>query len=420
MRPGETLSGIAARAGVTVSQLVAVNRLPRRALVPGQALLIPARRYTVQPGDTLWSIARRSGVPLPALQQANPQAAPGLEVGQTITLPDPTPMPAEVIGYLPVIDPGVTAEDIEPRRGLLTYVAVFAHLLDAEGNLAPVDDTAAIRAAYDAGATPLLSIANMEPGGAFSPAIARAVLTSPAVQERVIAAILRLVEERGYGGVDADIENIDADLAGAYVEFLSRLKERLGRRLLNVAVSPQVEDRTFTYARGLDYPGIGRVADRVYLMNYEFHWVGGPPGPIAPLPQIRRVMQYAASVMPRQKILNGIAISGYDWPVPAAAGERARAYSAATALDRAVQRQVPIQYDEQDQAPWYRYREDDQAREVWFEDARSLMSKLLLVRDLGLGGIGIWHLGLRSPQLPALMRHLLRVQTASASAPAAT
>lgn len=410
VRPGETLAAVAARTGVTAEQLVSLNGLPSQAVTQGQALLVPSNRYTAQQGDSLWRIAEISGVPLEQLIRANPGADRNLYVGRQIRIPTPTQRPAEVIGYLPLTDPGVTAEDIQPWARQLSWVAVFSHLITAEGEVPPLNDAEAIRATYAAGAKPLMSIANMEPGGAFSPDIARAIITDPEVRERVISIVLRIMEEKGYAGIDSDIENIDADLRAGYVDFLRELKARLGNRPLNVAVPPKYDETTFAYARGHDYQGIGQVADRVYLMNYEFSWVGGPPGAIAPLPQTRRVMLYAASLIPRQKILNGISTTAYDWELPDTPENRARPWPSDEAVQIAVRNQVPIRYNDTAEAPWFRYTDAGQQREVWFEDARSIMAKFRIMRDIGVGGTGIWHLGALNSQLPPLIDYFYDVQ----------
>lgn len=409
VRPGDTLTGIARRLGVTRSQLAAANRMPLRQLTPGQALIIPTDRYVVQPGDTLERVARRSGLSLAELRAANP-GVETLSPGQVLLLPRPEPYQAEVLGYLPILEPQVTAEDIAPWSGALTYVAIFSYLIDGQGNMTEIDDEPAIRATYAAGARPLMVIANMEPGGAFSPEIARAIIADPQVRERVISAILRVVEQKGYAGVDSDIENIPAGLRAGYVNFLQELRARLeAEKLLTVAVPPKWDEETFAYARGHDYAGIGQVADRIVLMNYEFHWVGGPPGPIAPLPSVRRVLEYATSLMPREKLLNGISITAYDWPLPDTPENRAVARSSLEAVQLAVSHQVPIRYDQQAQTPWFRYRDGEQEREVWFEDARSLLAKLQLVKQFNLAGISIWHLGAWAPQLRPLILRLFQV-----------
>lgn len=409
VRPGENLAIIAERVGVTADQIMATNGLPSPEVTTGQALLIPSNRYYVEPGDTLWNIAQLSGIPLAALQRANPGADRNFYVGRPLRIPAPTQRPAEVIGYLPITDPGVTAEDIAPWARQLTWVAVFTHLITKEGDLPSLDDAAAIRAAYDAGAKPLMSIANMQPGGAFDPEIAEAIITNSEVRERVISGILSIVDQKGYAGVDSDIENIPRSLRDGYVNFLRELKDRLGEKVLNVAVPPKYDETTFGYARGHDYAGIGQVADRVYIMNYEFHWVGGPPGPIAPLPQARRVMLYAASLMPSAKLLNGISTTAYDWELPDTPENVARPWPDDEAVQIAIRNQVNIQYNPTAESPWFRYTEEGRQREVWFEDARSMMAKLITVRDYGLLGLGIWHLGALNSQLPPLIDYFFNV-----------
>ncbi len=92
--PGDTLSGIAGRFGVTLGGLEAAN--PQitnpNLIVPGQVIRIPTNTvvYTVQPGDTLSGIAGQFfGVTLEALEAANPQITnPNLIVpGQVIRIP---------------------------------------------------------------------------------------------------------------------------------------------------------------------------------------------------------------------------------------------------------------------------------------------------------------------------------------------
>lgn len=407
---GETLAEVAARTGVTAEQLVAANRLPSQAVTTGQALLVPSTRYVAQRGDSLWRIAELSGVPVEVLRRANPGADRALYPGRPLRIPVPAKQRAEVIGYLPLTDPGVTAEDIAPWAKDLTWVAIFSHLITQEGDLPPINDTAAIRATYAAGAKPLMSIANMEAGGAFSPEIARAIITDKGVREKVIDGILRIVNDKGYAGVDSDIENIPRELRAGYVDFLRELKARLDGKHLNVAVPPKYDEYTFGYARGHDYAGIGRVADRVYIMNYEFHWVGGPPGAIAPLPQTRRVMQYATTLMPKEKILNGISTTAYDWELPDTPENRAKPWPDDEAVQIAVRDQATIRYSEPQESPWYRYETGGKRHEVWFEDARSIMAKFRVIRELNLGGIGIWHLGALNSQLISLIDYFFNVQ----------
>lgn len=103
MRPGDTLSGIAARHGMTVASLAKANRIsPTAFILPGQRLAVRGgaatggvgatttrgAAYTVRTGDTLSGIAARSGTTVTALAKANHiSPAAFIRPGQRLTLP---------------------------------------------------------------------------------------------------------------------------------------------------------------------------------------------------------------------------------------------------------------------------------------------------------------------------------------------
>ena len=102
VQPGDTLSIIANRFGVTVENILRANpRLQRQDLIfPGQIIHIPLQGacpvpmeslYIVQPGDTLGRIALRFNLPVGALLRHNPQITnPDLVYpGQIIAIPLP-------------------------------------------------------------------------------------------------------------------------------------------------------------------------------------------------------------------------------------------------------------------------------------------------------------------------------------------
>ena len=100
VKPGETLSEIADRHGVSLTRLMQANGISNPNLVvAGQSLRLPGSSaasagssrggsVTVQPGDTLSDIADRQGVSLNQLMQANGITNPNMVVaGQKLVLP---------------------------------------------------------------------------------------------------------------------------------------------------------------------------------------------------------------------------------------------------------------------------------------------------------------------------------------------
>jgi len=90
VRAGDTMLAIAARHGVSVSQLARANGLSWNSWVyVGQRLTIPDSgfSYTVQPGDTLSGLACRFGTSSGAIMQANGLTSTRIYVGQWLIIP---------------------------------------------------------------------------------------------------------------------------------------------------------------------------------------------------------------------------------------------------------------------------------------------------------------------------------------------
>jgi LysM repeat protein len=106
VRKGDTLSEIADRTGVRVSQLRMANRLRGNLISAGQTLRIPTTAtvararaaskndvvavneftHRVNRGDTLWTIANRYGTSVQQLRRANSKASDSLQVGQVLKI----------------------------------------------------------------------------------------------------------------------------------------------------------------------------------------------------------------------------------------------------------------------------------------------------------------------------------------------
>ena len=155
----------------------------------------------------------------------------------------------------------------------------------------------------------------------------------------------------------------------------------------------QIIGRGTRLYEGKDYRALGEAADHVLLMTYEWGYTYGPPMAVAPLPQVRDVVEYAVTEIPASKINLGIPNYGYDWPLPYERGvTRAQTLGNVQAVQLAIARGAAIEFDETAQSPYFNYVEDGTEHEVWFEDARSIAAKLSLIPEYGLSGAGYWNL----------------------------
>ncbi|MCI2105480.1 MAG: glycosyl hydrolase family 18 protein [Intestinimonas sp.] len=137
---------------------------------------------------------------------------------------------------------------------------------------------------------------------------------------------------------------------------------------------------------------------------------------VAPLPNVRRVVEYARTEIPVEKLWLGMPNYGYDWPLPYQQGvTKATSISNRYAVSLARRYGVSIEYDETAQSPWFRYRDErGTEHEVWFEDARSVQAKLALIDEYGLDGAGYWNVMRPFPQNWLVLDSMYRIRPGAA------
>lgn len=409
--PGESVWGIGQAYNVPYQAIIDVNQLPNpEQLVVGQAILIPTgggQSRSIHDGGSIWEMSQRYQIPVDELMRLNRISSTNdIPEGFTLKVPNLTRQQKPAVDVGAYVDLGITGEDspqvLDEVGEHLTYVTIFSYELNRDGSLTPINDQPIINTAYANQVVPLMVITNIE-DGAFSTELVTEVLASEELQERLLDEAIAIMEERGYLGLDFDLEYLGAENRERYNQLMRKARERLEPRgyFLSSALAPKVEPGMVgVLYEGHDYAAHGEIADFVFLMTYEWGWTGGPPMAVAPLDQVRRVIEYAASLMPNDKIMMGIPLYGYDWTLPFEPGvTRARAIDHQEAIRLAATYNAEIQYDPVAQSPFFTYfDEEGRQHEVWFEDARSIQAKFDLVKEFGLRGFYYWVLGWDFPQ----------------------
>ncbi len=396
---GDTLQSIAEKFRVSVERLAFDNEIQRQELVVGQALLIlePEQIYTIEEGDTLAGIAEQFGQTVIHLVRSNPYLLnetfllPGRQI--VIDYKNTENREMDVSGYAySFIKEAVLEETLLYIDELLP----FSYGYNEDGSLIAMNDDRLLSEADRFGRRKRMVITPLDRNERFNNQLVIRLLESSVIQDTLLANILNVMREKGYQALDIDFEFIPAPYREAYVAFIQKTTKILHDSgfEVSVAVPPKIaDDQPGLLYEGIDYEGIGRAADTVFLMTYEWGYKYGPPMAVAPVPNVRRVLDYAVSVIPNNKIYMGIPNYAYDWPLPFERNvTEAETIGNVEAVRRAYQYRMEILYDETARAPYYYYTKDGIQHVVWFEDVRSIQEKYNLVAEYGFRGAGYWNL----------------------------
>jgi spore germination protein len=270
-------------------------------------------------------------------------------------------------------------------------------------------DIARLRAA---GLLVVPSIANVTHGKFSYQPIGR-VLHDPASARAQVTAIAALVDKNDYAGIDIDYEGLHAGDQAAYLGFIRELGTALHSqgKVLSVDVFPQTSAASVSPSNpAQDYAAIGRVADQVRIMGYNYHWAGSSPGAVAPIGWVRSVLKYAVSQMPASKVVLGVPLYGYDW-----AHGPAQTISWLQALRLSRQHNAPPSYDTASQAPSFTYTSQGRLHTVWFENAESTRAKLDAAKGDSVAGVSLWMPGYEDPGTWAALHSALPTSGPGAS-----
>lgn len=235
---------------------------------------------------------------------------------------------------------------------------------------------------------PVFLMASNFAEGGFDAKRVQAFLSDPAKRRQHIRDLVRIVREDGAAGLDLDYESLSAADREPFTTFVRELASSLhrARKKLSVTLHPkESEPGTWDGPQAQDYAAIGKAADVVRIMTYDFHWAGRGPGPIAPDAWVERVMTFAKSVIPADKLELGIAAYGYDWTTLPARS---------------------LTWNDLDPKPTSIDPESGELvrDKVYFGGAESARRKIEIAGRLGLRGVSVWYIGSEEPALWRLAR----------------
>ncbi|MBR0277659.1 MAG: LysM peptidoglycan-binding domain-containing protein [Clostridia bacterium] len=400
VKENETIWSIARLYGVSPQRIITdngLNGLPF--LVVGQALiiLIPDIVHIVSAGETVFSISREYNISEEELLQKNPTLINGiLRAGDAIVIKykGESNRSMYIYGYF---YPYINRAELRRKLPYITSCAIFGYGFNYDGSLIEINDVPFINEINNYNAQPIILLTSIDENGTFNSEKSSELFNNIQLQNAVLDNMIDVMQDKGYVGMDIDFEYIGADDSEAFTDFVRNAANKMHEYgfTVNVDLAPKTSDtQKGSLYEGHDYVKLGELADTVFVMTYEWGYTYGPPMAVSPLPNVRRVIEYAVTKIDRNKIIMGVPNYGYDWRLPYERGvSKARSIGNEEALRIAAENGAEIKFDQTVQSPYFEYISANRNNHiVWFEDVRSIQKKYDLITEFGLKGGGYWNL----------------------------
>lgn len=414
---GDTLFSLSQKYGVPVSKIIADNGIYDESPVVGQSLILQKADEDFIPmkNTLVSSISNSFGIGEKELFRNNYILGGKNDVPEgtyiVISYID-TPSTEKIIGGYAY--DFISAKKLSSVINYLTYIMPFTYGFTENSELIKPNDEFILNMAKESGVKALMHVSTLTKEGNFDSNLPSLIFSDSDKTSLLIDNIINEVNGKEYSGVDIDFEFLPAKEKSNYVNFVRLLSDRLHQngKILVIAVPPKTSDsQRGLLVEGIDYRGLGEIADYILIMAYEYGYRFGPPLAIAPINQITKVLDYALTEVPSEKILLGLSNYGYDWTLPFVMGKSdAPSISTVEAIELAKKYGSEILFDEISMAPYFFYTDNEgNEHEVWFEDARSFKAKMDLIKNYNLAGGFIWDLMRDNPQGFVTINSLVKI-----------
>jgi len=224
-------------------------------------------------------------------------------------------------------------------------------------------------------------------GGEWDGKGTAALLRDPAARNALLDKLEHFLAANHAHGAMFDFEELPASAHGDYLRFLREAHARFAPHKWLVTIAVPIDDGDWNLS------AYAAVADKLFIMAYDEHYPGGPPGPVASRPWFEAMTSKVTRMLPPDKIVMAIGSYAYDW----ATGGDTDAISVDEAWLRAKESGVAPRFDPASGNSSFTYQEGTVEHQVWLLDETAVNDQMRILHRLGINQIALWRLGTEDP-----------------------
>lgn len=275
--------------------------------------------------------------------------------------------------------------NIAAATGVNVLAPTWYSVTDSSGNMSCYASAGLVNKMHQRGTDVWALVSDFDTNVDFA-----ALYSSKKARTNMVNTLINDAEKYGFDGINLDFENIKSAYAKDYLQFVRELSiacERKGLVLSTDNYKPEAYNRCYNLKEQ------SRFVDYVIVMAYDEHYAGTDAGSVASLPFVKEAVEDTVQLVGKEHVIAGIPFYTRIWTTTDG-NTTSRAVGMQAAVDQLnSDGQVALWNDDCGQYV-ASYTVGNSTRQIWFEEEKSIETKMQVIQENDVAGVAGWKLGL--------------------------
>ena len=224
------------------------------------------------------------------------------------------------------------------------------------------------------------------------------IMNSYTSRQKLIEDIVDKCVKYGIDGINIDFENMKQEDKDMYSRFIIEITPRLKDIGLVTSVDVTAPDGGETWSMCFDRNAIGNTADYIVFMAYDQYGISSKkPGTTAGYNWVKLGLTkfLQTEEIESEKIILAVPLYTRVWTTDSDENVTSKTVAMKN-IDKVIPDGVEKKWDDDLKQNYVEYMDGNSKKQIWIEDLKSLKSKLSLVSENNLAGVGSWQKDMES------------------------
>lgn len=282
------------------------------------------------------------------------------------------------------------ANVLNSSNGIDVISPTWFYLNDNNGGIASLANSSYVNTCHAAGVQVWGLISNLEADNVDTTTVLNTTSSRDALVNNLIAQAITY----GLDGINIDIEQLSADAADGYIQFIRELSIKCEKNDIILSIDNYVPTASSAIYNREEQAKYG---DYVIIMGYDEHYAGSQEaGSVASVGWVEQGVKDTLEEVPAEQVILGMPFYCRVWEIASDGTVSSSAYGMDAIQSYMSTNNAQASWNEEYGQYYSEFVKGDTTVKIWVEDETSLEEKLKVMDKYGLAGGAFWKKGFDS------------------------